>query len=76
VASSKFDVLRLKEACELLYLNREYLRAQRLAAETLSVSGPNALRGTDRRELDDLVRRCKLKLDCLPTEPQRDQDRA
>ncbi|BFZ64318.1 hypothetical protein YB2330_005461 [Saitoella coloradoensis] len=63
-AETKFDISRIKSAIELFYYQRRYEGALNLATEFMKEPSKGAPRmaSGDRKELEDLARRCEQKL--------------
>jgi hypothetical protein len=59
---SKFDVVGKKELSELLYYERRYEEAVRVAEEAVRIDDAKGLRGSDKAEVEEHIRRCKKKL--------------
>ena len=61
---TKFDVLTLKSAAELLYYSRDYEDAMKVGERVLeyAMTEETYIGSSDKAEVDTLVERCRLKL--------------
>ena len=61
---TKFDVLTLKSAAELLYFSRDYEDALKVGERVLEVAmnEDTYIGSSDKAEVETLVERCRLKL--------------
>jgi hypothetical protein len=61
---TKFDVLTLKSAAELLYYSRDYEDAMKVGERVLeyAMNEETYIGSSDKAEVETLVERCRLKL--------------
>lgn len=66
---TKFDVLTLKSAAELLYYERDYSKAMEVGERALNVARNEEtyIGSNERGEIENLVERCRRRLN-VPTE--------
>jgi hypothetical protein len=60
--TSKFDVLGKKELSELLYYEKRYQEAVKVAQEIVGINDDTGLRGSDKAEVEELIRSCQHRL--------------